>query len=105
MAKREFDEIRCKIDKILELSNNTNVRLSVVETKINYINSMMDAKDKSLDKFIDETKEKRKCYEEHFDKIDNELSKGQGAIWLIAFAGTVVGLLAGAWGLLSGFFR
>lgn len=104
MTKREFDEIHKKIDKILELSNNTNVRLSVVETKLNYTATSVDEQKKSMDSFVKETACQRKECAAKFDEIDKTFAKGQGAVWVVGFAGVVIGVVGAIWAFLSGLF-
>lgn len=105
MAKKEFDEIHKKIDKILELSNNTNVRLSVVETKLNYASTSIDEQKKSMAKFVEDTVCQRKECVKKFDEIDNTFAKGQGAVWVIGFAGIVFGVAGTIWAFVTGIFK
>jgi hypothetical protein len=55
MAKKEVYEIHKKIDKILELTNSTNIRLSVVETKLNYTSTAVDEQKECLNNYVKET--------------------------------------------------
>ena len=105
MAKKDFDTIHDKIDKILGLVNNTNVRLSVVETKLNYTASAVDDQKSSLKTFINETAYQRKECAAKFKELDSTVSKGQGAVWLIGFIALVVGIIGGVWGMVSGFLK
>jgi len=105
MAKKEFDIIHIKIDKILELVNNTNVRLSVVETKLNYTSTAVDDQKNNLKDFIDNTVCQRKECAVKFKEIDSTVSKGQGAVWLIGIVALVVGIIGGVWGMVSGFLK
>lgn len=105
MAKKEFDEIHEKIDKILELTNSTNIRLSVVETKLNYTSSAVDEQKESLKNFVAETVCQRKECAAKFKEIDNTLNKGQGAILMVGFVGAIFGLIVGIWSFVSGFFK
>ena len=105
MAKKEFDEIHEKIDKILELTNSTNIRLSVVETKLNYTSTAVDEQKECLNNYVKETACQRKECAAKFKEIDNTLNKGQGAILMVGFVGAVFGLIVGIWSFVSGFFK
>ena len=105
MAKKEFDEIHEKIDKILELTNSTNIRLSVVETKLNYTSTAVDEQKESLKNFVAETVCQRKECAAKFKEIDSSINKGQGAVLVVGFIGTVIGIIVGIWSFISGFFK
>jgi len=105
MAVKDIKELHEKLDKLIELSNNTNVRVSVVETKIGFIDTSLKEKDIALNQFISESKKKRELCEEHFKAVDNTLNKGQGAVWMVGFAGIIMGLIAGVWAFVSGFIK
>ena len=101
MAKSEFNEIHEKIDKILEISNNTNVRLSVVETKLNCMSSNISDNDKTVKDFMKETRCQREKCSTKFEDIDSSLDKAQGAIWMIGFFGVIVGIIGGCLAILA----
>ena len=105
MAKKEFDEIHKKIDKILELANNSNVRLSVLETKLNYTSTSVDEQKKNMAVFIDESQCQRRECNLKFKEIDGALNKAQGAVWMVGFTGVVIGVVGAFWAFVSGFFK
>ena len=105
MVKKEFNEIHSKIDKILELTNNTNVRLSVVETKLNYTSNSVDDQKNTMSEFMKDTVCQRVECNKKFKEIDSTLSKGQGAVWVIGFLGVILGVVGSAIALVSGFIK
>ena len=105
MAKKEFDEIHKKIDRILELTNNTDVRLSVVETKLNFTASSIEEQKKNMSSFMEETVCQRRECSNKFKEIDATINKGQGAVWMVGFTGVVIGVVASIGAFLSGFFK
>jgi len=105
MAKKDFDDIHSKIDKILELVNNTNVRLSVVETKLNFTATSIEEQKKSLSNFMDETVCQRKECAAKFKEIDSSINKGQGAVWMVGFIGVILGVIGSIIALVSGFIK
>lgn len=105
MVKKEFDEIHKKVDKILELANNTNVRLSVLETKLNYTATAVDDQKKTMDKFVEDTVVQRRACATKFKDVDNSLSKAQGAVWMVGFIALIIGTITGFWAFVMGLFK